>query len=157
MTIASSLLALAVFIVFGSSESSTQLATASTSVLTVTTALDVPTRSATNQCNEVCQEMRDSNNNFITHFCFPVPSPYGEGEDCLASIEECTLRSSTSCQGGEGGEGGEELLLVSQDGRLLAEVSLCVVDNHVIGVRTLDFEHERQQRALEHAETLDQD
>lgn len=111
------------------------------------------TESATppNLCNEACMEMFDSKGNRITNFCVRGDEGQLDGEDCWASVDDCSIRISTSCQGG-GGSQGEQFALTSiilaADGSLLAEVTQCATDKRVIAIEMLDFQHTRQQDAL---------
>lgn len=117
-------------------------------------------RGTVNACNVVCQQMTNSQGVPITYFCVLVEAPYGEGEDCWASVEECSLRTSTACLGNGGGGGsGEELaaevLVVAADGRPLASATLCAVDQRPIAIELMDFQHARQRAALRRAAEIE--
>ncbi len=104
---------------------------------------------AVNSCDQVCQTYTSETGVITGHGCHLVDAPYGEGEDCLASVVECSIRKSTLCLGGEGEGFATTRIISAPDGRLLAEVALCDVDQRVIGVEALDFQHSRQRAALQ--------
>lgn len=110
-----------------------------------------------NLCNEACMEMFDSEQNKITNFCVRGEEGQLDGEDCWASVTDCSIRVSTSCQGGGGGQGEQFALtsiILGADGSLLAEVTQCATDERVIAVEMLDFQHTRQQVALRVGSTI---
>lgn len=106
------------------------------------------------KCDEACQRMMNSQNQFITWFCIPVPNDGGDGVGCLASTTDCTITTSQTCnpQFPDGDDAlevaGLEVLIRSDDGRVLSEAALCATDRHLIGELPLEFAHSRQQSAL---------